>query len=125
MVAMTGRRNKTPGAAAPTPSDWLTEGAQVVHKRFGTGTIAHIADHKGRPAVWVDFDTGARRLLEVEYALPHLRPRSPRDATTPASPAERCDYCGGRPVVLTVAGSDKVRRCCDTHRGDLAKDLRP
>ena len=113
---MTGQQGKTAG-------DWLTEGAAVVHSRFGTGTIVHVGDHKGRPALWVDFETGARRLLDVEYALPHRRPRSPRDATTPADPAEQCDYCGGRPVTVTVAGSDKVRHCCDTHRGDLAKDL--
>lgn len=89
------------------------------------GQSLPIGDHKGRSAVWVDFDTGARRLLDVEFAVPHLRPRGPQDTTTPVDPRERCDYCGGRPVVVTVTGSDKVRRCCDTHRSDLAKDLRP
>ena len=115
---MTGQQDTTAG-------DWLAEGAAVVHRRFGTGTIARIGDYKGASAIWIDFDTGTRRALAVEFALPHLRPRSPRDARTPADPKERCDYCGGRPVTVTVAGSDKVRRCCDTHRSDLAKDLRP
>lgn len=115
---MTGQQGKTPG-------NGLVEGAAVVHSRFGTGTIARAGDHQGRPALWVDFDTGARRLLDVEYALPHLRLRSPQDVTTPANPRERCDYCGGRPVTVTVAGADKVQRSCDTHRGALAKDLRP
>ena len=117
MVAMTWQ-DKIPGK-------WLVEGAAVVHSHFGTGTIAHIGDHNGVSALWVDFDTGARRLFAVEFALPHLRLRSPQDVTTPADPRERCDYCGGRPVTVTVTDSDEVRRCCDTHRGDLAKDLRP
>jgi hypothetical protein len=125
MVAMTGRRNKTPDAAAPTPGNWLAEGAEVVHSRFGTGIIARVGDHKDAPALWIDFDTGTRRALHIEFALPHLRPREPQDATTPADPKERCDYCDGRPVVVTVTGTDKVRRSCDTHRGDLARDLQP
>ena len=115
---MTGQQDKTAG-------NWLAEGAAVVHSRFGTGTIVRVGDHNGSRALWIDFDTGARRLLDVEYALPHLRLRSPRDATTPVNPAEQCDSCGGRPVTLTITGSDKVQRSCDTHRDDLAKDLRP
>jgi hypothetical protein len=125
MVAMTGQQNKTPEAAAPGPGRWLAEGAEVVHRRFGTGIIARIGDYKGASTLWIDFDTGTRRALEIEFALPHLRPRGPRDATTPADPKERCDYCGGRPVVATVTGTETMRRCCDTHRGDLAKDLQP
>ena len=121
---MRRRRNKAPDAAAPTPNNWLVEGAEVVHAHFGTGTIAHIGDYKGASTLWIDFDTGARQTMEIQLALPYLRPRRPQDATTPADPKERCDYCGGRPVVVTVTGPDKVRRCCDTHRADLAKDLR-
>jgi hypothetical protein len=124
MVAMKRRQNKAPEATAPTRNNWLVEEAEVVHRRFGTGIIAHIGDYKGVPALWIDFDTGARRTLEIEVALPYLRPRRPQDATTPADPKERCDYCGGRPVVVTVTGSDRVRRCCSTHRADLAKDIR-
>jgi len=120
------QRNKAPDAAAPAPSSWLIAGTQVVHRRFGTGAIANVGDYKGVPTVWVDFDTGTRRALDIEWALPHLRPRGPRDATTPANAKERCDYCGSRPVVVTAAGPGKVvRRCCDTHRSELAKDARP
>jgi|SRR6516164_9903527 len=124
MVAMRWRRYKLPHAAALARDNWLVEGAAVVHARLGTGTIAQVGHYKGVPTLWVDFDTGARRTLEIEYELPHLRPRRPQDATTPADPKERCDYCGGRPVVITVTGSDKVRRCCNTHRADLVKELR-
>lgn len=121
---MKRRRNKAPDATAPTSNSWLVEGAAVVHRRFGTGTIAHIGDYKGVPALWIDFDTGSRQTLEIEHALPYLCPRRPQDATTPADPKERCDYCGSRPVVVTVTGSGRIRRCCSTHRADLANDLR-
>lgn len=121
---MKRRQNKAPEVTAPVPNNWLVEGAEVVHRRFGTGTIVHIGEYKGVPALWIDFDTGMRRTLEIEYVLPNLRPRRRQDTTTPADPKERCDYCGSRPVVVTVAGSDWVRRCCSTHRADLAKDLR-
>jgi hypothetical protein len=121
---MRWRRNRASDAATAEPGNWLVKGADVVHERFGTGTVAHIGDYKGVQALWVDFDTGARRTLEIEFALPYLRPRRPQDGTTPADPKEQCDYCGGRPVVLTVAGPDKLQRCCNTHCADLAKDLR-
>ncbi len=120
---MRRRQNKAPDVTAPTPN-WLVKGVEVVHVRFGTGTIAHIGDYKGTSALWIDFDTGTRRTLETQFALPYLRPRRPQDATTAAEPEEQCDYCGGRPVVVTVTGPDKVLRRCNTHHADLAKDLR-
>lgn len=124
---MRWRRNRALGVVTdetPARDDWLVKGSEVVHTTFGTGTIAHVGDYKTVPAVWIDFDAGVRRTLEIQYALPHLRPRRPQDAATPADPKERCDYCGGRPVVVSVTGPGGTRRCCDTHRADLAGDLR-
>jgi hypothetical protein len=84
--------------------------------------VQHIGEHKGAPGIWIDFDAGMRKLLAPEYALPHLRPANASDATTPPNPAEKCDYCGGRPVVVAVAGPSGTQRCCERHRRDLAAD---
>jgi hypothetical protein len=107
------------------PDGWLTDGAQVVHRAFGTGTVAHVGVYKNVRAVWVDFDAGMRKLLEIQHALPYLRPRRPEDATSPTDPAQRCDVCGARPVVVTVSGPSGTSRACQAHRasvGKLARD---
>src|SRR5258708_33698482 len=128
MEAMRWRRNRALGVVTdetPARDDWLVKGSEVVHTTFGTGTIAHVGDYKTVPAVWIDFDAGVRRTLEIQYALPHLRPRRPQDAATPADPKERCDYCGGRPGVVSVTRARGARRFGVTHPAEFARGIRP
>src|ERR1700723_3786274 len=85
--AMRWWRGKTPDVVTGTSletADWLVEGAGVVHAKFGTGTIVHAGEYKAMPGVWIDFDAGMRKLLDIQHALPHLRPRRPQDTATPA-----------------------------------------
>jgi hypothetical protein len=116
------RKERDIDATPPlSPADgWLVENARVVHTTFDTGTVQHIGEHKGAPAIWIDFDAATRKLLAAEYALPHLRPAEDSAATTPPDSTERCDYCGGRPVVVSVAGPTGTQRCCEQHRKELA-----
>src|SRR5258708_12128163 len=100
MEAMRWRRNRALGVVTdetPARDDWLVKGSEVVHTTFGTGTIAHVGDYKTVPAVWIDFDAGVRRTLEIQYALPPLRPRRPQDAPTPPAPNPRLTPSRGTP----------------------------
>jgi hypothetical protein len=122
-VRVLGRRKRdvTEVAAPSTVSgadaeDWLLEGTAIVHAAFGTGRVAHVGPYKGVQTVWVDFDSGDRRPLDPEYASPHVRLRSGADAETAPDPAITCDVCGGRPVVVTIAGTCSTERFCEAHR---------
>jgi hypothetical protein len=113
---MTGASGETAGWLAGEPGSFL--------RRSPAGTIARLGECKAMPGVWIDFGAGMRKLLDIRQALPHLRPRRPQDPATPADPRERCDHCGGRPVVVSVTGSEGTRRACVTHRARVAEDLR-
>ena len=91
---------------------WATVGTEIVHDTFGTGTVVEVGDYKGMPTVWVNFDPGSVKALALEYATSCVRPRRRWDRRTPASPDERCDVCGARPVVLQIDS----HRYCDAHR---------
>ncbi|MDP9389148.1 MAG: hypothetical protein M3Q48_14825 [Actinomycetota bacterium] len=91
-------------------------GQAIVHSAFGTGTVVHVGDYKGDQAVWVDFDRGDRKMLDPTYASSHVRLRTRSDKATPASPSIMCDVCGGRPVVVTVAGPGGPEQFCEAHR---------
>lgn len=103
---------------------WLVAGARVVHRAFGTGVVAHVGQDRGVPALWINFDAGMRKELAPEYALPHLRPLAMEDQVTQADPAEQCDYCGGRPMVVTVVGADRSQRVCGQHKAQLGRTCR-
>ncbi len=91
-------------------------GRAVVHSTFGTGTVVHVGEYKNAAAVWIDFDRGDRKMLDPTYAVNHTRLRSGKDKPTPVAASIRCDVCGRRPVVVTVAGPDGTQQFCDDHR---------
>ena len=93
----------------------MSVGRSVVHTAFGTGVVVHVGDHDGVDAVWVDFDRGDRKMLDPKYAGSHIRLRTRRDKQTPASPTIRCDACGERPVVVTVASGADSAQFCERH----------
>lgn len=100
------------------------EQGRVVHSTFGTGVIGRIGEYKGTPTVWIDFDAGMRKALSIEHGLPHLRPEQAGERRTASLPDERCDYCGSRPVVVSLLDGDVTGRCCDDHREQLSLDYR-
>lgn len=109
------RRRKGVNSVPDEP--WMEVGRQVVHSTFGTGTVVNVGEYKGAPAVWVDFDRGDRKVLDPAYGGQHVRSRTRGDKQTPITPSIRCDVCGGRPVVVTIAGPDGRDQFCDDHRG--------
>ena len=101
----------------------MTVGTEIIHSRFGTGTVVHIGKFKGADYVWVDLDRGDRKTLDPEYATPHVRRRSPKDGKTPPSPEIRCDTCGARPVVVTIGGPpNSTQQFCEDHQADYNPD---
>lgn len=59
----------------PPNPPWAYVGANIVHSKFGPGTITHVGPYKGVDAVSVQFD-GHEKALEIEHALPHVRWRT-------------------------------------------------
>lgn len=119
-------RRRKKGVTAPSPStvsdenadDWLLEGTAIVHSTFGTGRVVRVGPYKGARAVWVDFDRGDRKALDLQYASPHVRLRNAADADSAPDPGIKCDVCGDRPVVVTVAGAGdtQTQQLCETHK---------
>jgi hypothetical protein len=117
------RWRKKDVTAVPSPAtvseanaeDWLQEGTAIVHATFGTGRVVRVGPYKGARAAWVDFDRGYRKTLDPEYASPHVRLRSPADADSALDPAIKCDACGDRPVVVTIAGAGGTQQFCEAH----------
>ncbi|GAA4980497.1 hypothetical protein GCM10023317_03890 [Actinopolymorpha pittospori] len=105
---------------APT---WLIVGARVRHQAFGTGSVARVGYYKGIPSVWIDFDAGARRALDLQIALPFLTSDDGRSAATSPDPRQKCDVCGARPVVLDVAHAGGHMRLCEAHRSEAGEHL--
>ncbi len=97
--------------------DWLMEGTAIVHATFGTGRVVRVGPFKGARTVWVEFDRGDRKTLDAEYASPHVRLRSAADVDSAPDPAIKCDVCGDRPVVITIAGPrGRFQQFCEAHR---------
>ena len=96
-------------------ADWLAEGALIVHATFGTGTVVRIGEYKGVAAVWIDFDRGDRKILDVAYSAPYIRVRGSGDLSTAPRESIRCDVCGTRPVVATVASPLGTEQFCENH----------
>lgn len=95
----------------------MSEGTQVVHSTFGTGTVVHVGPYRGTQAAWIDFDRGDRKVLDPEYAAAHTRLRVKGDRTSAPLPHVRCDVCGGRPVVVSIAGANRTQQFCEEHKG--------
>jgi hypothetical protein len=94
------------------PSEWYRVGALVSHPSFGTGEVVQVGDNKGVQSVWIAFDFGAVKALDMEFAAPLIRSLGEGEPRTPPDPAERCDVCGSRPVALTAGD----QRFCLEHR---------
>ena len=56
------------------PSDWLIEGAAVVHTTFGVGRVVRVGLLKREHCVWIEFEGVGVKPLHPHYAEPHLRP---------------------------------------------------
>jgi hypothetical protein len=96
----------------------MVDGALITHQAFGTGRVVHVGEYEGDDAVWVDFDRGDRKMLNPEYAGPHVRTRVDGEAATPQDAAIRCDVCGVRPVVVTIASPSGRQQYCEAHMPD-------
>jgi hypothetical protein len=106
----------TPSADFGRGDDWMRNGAIVVHRAFGTGRVVRVGRYKGVLAAWIDFDRGDRKALDPQYASPHLRLRLDSEPLTPPDPGIKCDVCGDRPVLVTVAGAGGTQQFCEAHR---------
>lgn len=113
------RKTTVPDPAAAGRVDQIrrnfTADASKVNSRW-CGDITYVGTWEGWLYLATVIDIASRRV--AGYAIAdHLRTELVSDALANAVAARR-------PVVATVTSPDKVRRCCDTHRADLAKDLR-
>jgi hypothetical protein len=98
-----------------TAPDWLHADALVSHTTFGTGVVAQVAEYRGVPTVWIDFDYGERKGLALEFGLPHLSPHKRFRRRTPRQAGMRCGVCGAAPVVLNVDG----QMFCEAHKAQF------
>jgi hypothetical protein len=94
----------------------MEEGRAIVHSTFGTGTVVHVGEYKGAPGVWIDFDRGDRKLLDPVSASRYVRLRTARDKATRVARAIRCDLCGRRPVIVTIAAQNGTEQFCEAHQ---------
>ena len=111
----------TTADASPSPAvdgDWMRVGAPVTHSKFGTGEVVQVDDYKGVPTVWIAFDRGMVKALDIQYAGPHVRHRLPSEPQTPADPNEKCDVCGARPVAVSIQGDGGLQRFCLDHKAN-------
>ncbi len=91
-------------------------GAPATHSTFGTSEVVQVGEYKGVPTVWIAFDSGMVKALDIQYAGPLLRLRLPGEPQTPADPDERCDVCGARPVAVSIQGDGGLQRFCLDHK---------
>jgi hypothetical protein len=71
-----------------------------VHPTPGTGRVMQLRDDEGMPIASVDFDTGDRKSLMLEYALPiplAVHPGDGRDRTPPVTADAAQRACTWRP----------------------------
>ena len=82
--------------------DWYRVGALVSHPAFGTGEVVQVGDYKGVRSVWVAFDFGAVKALDMQFAGPLMRALDEGETRTHADAKVRCDVCGARSVAVTI-----------------------
>ncbi len=100
------------GSIARVTEHWYRIGALVAHPAFGTGEVVQIGDYKGVRSVWVAFDLGAVKALDMQFAGPLIRPLGDGEVRTAPDSRIRCDVCGARPVALSVG----EQQFCLEHR---------
>jgi hypothetical protein len=118
------RWRKKDAGEVPPPStrgeanseNWLLEGTAIVHATFGTGRVVRVGPHHGAQVAWVDFDRGDRKMLDPSYASAHVRLQSVAATDRGPDPGIKCDVCGDRPVVVTIAGADGTQQFCGLHK---------